>query len=78
MKLKPFISTMIVVLIAMKSYSQNDSLRSQNDSLLNEIMSYEQSSHEILDKGRRLLREITSTFQTITIIGHPVPTKRAK
>ena len=35
-------------LLSMKSYSQNDSLRS-------EIMNYKQSSHEFLDKGRRLL-----------------------
>lgn len=50
MKSKLFLITAFVALFSMKSFSQNDSLRKQ-------IMNYEQSDHDFLDKGRRLLLE---------------------
>ncbi len=50
MKSKLFLITAFVALFSMKSFSQNDSLR-------NQIMNYEQSNHDFLDKGRRLLLE---------------------
>ena len=48
MKLKLQFATLLILLFSLNSFSQNDSLRSQ-------IMNYEQSSHDFLDKGRRLL-----------------------
>ncbi|HLW09116.1 MAG TPA: hypothetical protein VKX35_01855, partial [Fermentimonas sp.] len=48
MKLKLLVSILLIASLSMKSFSQNDSLR-------NQILNYEQSSHELLDKGRRLL-----------------------
>ena len=50
MKLKLLVSTLLIASLSMKSFSQNDSLR-------NQILNYEQSSHELLDKGRRLLMD---------------------
>jgi len=38
----------LIALLSLDSFSQNDSLRS-------EILNYEQSKHDFLDKGRRLL-----------------------
>lgn len=48
MKMKLFLAIVIIALFSMKSFSQNDSLR-------NQILNYEQSRHVLLDKGRRLL-----------------------
>jgi len=50
MKLKLLVSILLIASLSMKSFSQNDSLR-------NQILNYEQSSHELLDKGRRLLMD---------------------
>lgn len=50
MKLKLHLAILLISTISMKSFSQNDSLR-------NQIMNYEQSSHDFLDKGRRLLQD---------------------
>lgn len=48
MKLRLLFATLLIVLLSLNSFSQNDSLRS-------EILNYEQSKHDFLDKGRRLL-----------------------
>lgn len=46
--MKLYVAIIVMTLLTMKSFSQNDSLRSQ-------IINYEQSSHDFLDKGRRIL-----------------------
>ncbi len=48
MKLRLLFATLLIALLSLNSFSQNDSLRS-------EILNYEQSKHDFLDKGRRLL-----------------------
>lgn len=59
-KSKLILALLFVTLFSTNSFSQNDSLRSQ-------IMNYEQSGHDFLDKGRRLLKEHFSQSDMITV-----------
>lgn len=60
MKSKLILVILFIALFTINSYSQNDSLRTQ-------IMKYEQSDHDFLDKGRRMLKEHFSKSDMITV-----------